>query len=819
MQANTPSPQLAQKLDPFSSGSAAGAQPTNVAEVLWRYRWAVALPVVVGAVVGLLIYLQLPETYRSTTRLMIESDQAAVLDPINGDMVGGVPSLDIVQSQLFSDRVMSMTFNSAKLRPFQEQFENSIGEFMEASLECLELEPEVEDFKTAQSVVTLMHFDSENEEMCQAAVESFSDSLQAFYNENYKSSRGDLIRLISTGMEQLHPKMLELENRYRTFRRDAPLAWDAEGKAINPHRERQLFLVGRRSEVDEIMRQKKTEVAALKSIVSQSSQDPILGLNIIGELLDKKFSLPSSDSRLADLYQGDEELATIDLDKDLVPLIIERDKFAAEFGAEHPTVRNLDAQLESMKTEMKRLVQEQTGRVMELIGESLVDPVPRAKEAIAAIVMASDAQVDLLKEQRKELDEQISAERLGASKLAQYEQENEAQLREIERTRELLEQLEEQMAKVSIGKDERGTRVIELTAPSLAYKVGPSILKTVGLGSLLGILLGSGLALLLEKNANTFRDPDEISEELGVPVLTHIPFFKGKLKKIGKDEVNPYEKLDPALAVIHMPASVPAEAIRSFRTSVFFETSGPGCKIIQVTSPLPGDGKSTIAGNLACSIAQSGKRTLVIDCDLRRPQLTDYFDLAEKKGLTNVLNGDCEIPDGCHETPLDNLFVMPSGPVPGNPAEALTLPDMGEMLETLKTKFDYIIVDTPPLLVVTDPSIIASLVDGVVLALRVRRKSRHNSKESMNILRSVGARVLGVVINNSDESGASDGYRGYGYYRYARHTSRYYRSAKGNKTRRNSEPLIVSGGASRSANKAITLPAVTSATSVNEVDG
>ncbi|KAA1259834.1 Tyrosine-protein kinase ptk [Rubripirellula obstinata] len=817
MQATAPpSPQLAQKLDPFSTAPGTNAQPVNVAEVLWRYRWAVALPVVVGAVVGLLIYLQLPETYRSTTRLMIESDQAAVLDPINGDMVGGVPSLDIVQSQLFSDRVMQMTFNAPRLRPFQEEFEGRVGAFVEESLESLELEPEVEDVKTAQSVVTLMHFESENEELCKAAVESFSESLQSFYNENYKSNRGDLIRLISTGMEQLHPKMLELENRYRTFRRDAPLAWNAEGLAINPHRERQLFLVGRRSEIDEIARQKKTEVAALKSIVSQSGQDPILGLNIIGELLGKQFSLPNSGSRLGELQQGDRILATIGLDKELVPMIIERDKYAAEFGPEHPTVRNLDAQLESMKTEMKKLVEDQTDRVMELIGETLVDPVQRAKEALAAIVMASEAQVDLLTEQRKELDDQISEERLGASKLAQYEQENQAQLREIERTRELLEQLEEQMAKVSIGKDERGTRVIELTAPSLAYKVGPSILKTVGLGSLLGIMLGSGLALLLEKNANTFRDPDEISEELGVPVLTHIPFFKGKLKKLGKDEVNPYEKLDPALAVIHMPASVPAEAIRSFRTSVFFETSGPGCKVIQVTSPLPGDGKSTIAGNLACSMAQSGKRVLVIDSDLRRPQLTDFFSLAEQKGLTDVLNGDCEVSDGCHSTPLNNLFVMPSGPVPANPAEALTLPEMGSMLEVLKQKFDYIIVDTPPLLVVTDPSIIASLVDGVVMALRVRRKSRHNSKESINILRSVGARVLGVVINNSDEAGASDGYRGYGYYRYARHTSRYYRSAKGNKVRRDKEPLIISGKGSQTSSKPV---AAVSASNSDELDG
>ena len=144
----------------------------------------------------------------------------------------------------------------------------------------------------------------------------------------------------------------------------------------------------------------------------------------------------------------------------------------------------------------------------------------------------------------------------------------------------------------------------------------------------------------------------------------------------------------------------------------------------------------------------------------------------------------------------ENLSIMPSGSIPANPAEALTLPEMRQLLDVLRDKFDYIILDTPPLLVVTDPSITASMVDGVVLTVRVRRKSKPNAKESMGILRAVGAHVLGVVINNSDEAGSSDGYRGYGYYKYARHTTRYYRGGPGGNGRTNatdSSPVIVSG--------------------------
>jgi capsular exopolysaccharide synthesis family protein len=299
-----------------------------------------------------------------------------------------------------------------------------------------------------------------------------------------------------------------------------------------------------------------------------------------------------------------------------------------------------------------------------------------------------------------------------------------------------------------------------------------------GIGTLMGLLLGSGLAYLLEKNANTFRDPEEISGMLGVPILTHIPFFRGKRRKLKKGEVDPYKNLTTDLAVVHQPSSMTSEAVRSLRTAVFFGAGdSPAGTVLQITSPLPGDGKSTIACNLASSIAQSGKRVLAIDCDLRRPQLTDNFDCNDKLGLTNVLNGECDPLDAAHATALPKLWAMPCGPIPSNPAEALSLPVMNELLDYLREHFDYIILDTPPLLVVTDPSIVASMADGVILTLRIRRKSKPNSREAMNILSGVGGNVLGVVINNSDETTSSDGYRGYTYYRNGRYRNHYYRKS------------------------------------------
>lgn len=767
---------------------------------IWRYRWAVIIPAILGAAGGFIVFLKTPETFKSATRLMFESDRPAVLDTMTGDVLGGVPSIDILRSQLFSDTVTKNAFEDDSFDAFRAKFNDDPRAFAGMSAGALKFSPDVQDSRSASSLVATLAFEGTDPELCVGAVKAYSSALQRLFAEKHKSSRTELLRLITLATDQLQPKMSELEQRYRDFRTNAPLVWNEEGKAVNPHRERQLYLTERRSELFEQVRQKSIELAAIQSIAKEG-KDPAVSLSIIGQLIGKTFEIPETMQTRQDLREGDAQLKQLELDQQLVPLIIERNKYAAEFGDSHPTVKQLDVELKMMKSELKRLVTEQAERIVELMEKNKVegiDPAARAKEAVDVILFASEAEVKLLQQQIEEMDSQIASEKSEAVKLAKYEQENNAILREIDRNRELINQLEEQMARVELTEEEGGVRVVELSAPSNAYRVGPNMAKMLGMGTFLGLAIGCGLALLLEKNANTFRDPDEIAEAVGAPILTHIPFFKGRVRKAKPDNPNPFEKLDPYLAVVHQPASVPAEAIRSCRTSIFFDLSHvPGGKILQVTSPLPGDGKSTVAGNLACSIAQSGKKTLLIDCDLRRPQVTDNFDAGEKLGLIDVLNGHCEHVEAIHDTPLATLKMMPSGPIPANPAEALTLTEMGELLELLRDEYDFIIVDTPPLLVVTDPSILASMVDAVVMTLKIRRKSKPNLKEAATILRTVGARLIGVVVNNSDESGSSDGYKGYGYYRYGRHTSRYYRKTKDNGTKGGQPrtPIVVSGRA------------------------
>ncbi|KAA5539862.1 polysaccharide biosynthesis tyrosine autokinase [Roseiconus nitratireducens] len=761
-------------------------QSVDVVGALWRYRWAVVLPALLLGVIGFLVYLRTEETYRCTTRLMVESNRPPIFDAMTGEVVGGVPDIEVLEAQLYSDKVATMAYSSVEMQPFRGRYESDVQVFIKKVQEQLELEPEVTDVKTAQSLVTLLHFESPDTELCEAAIKSYSRALQQYFNDRHKSSQGDLKKLIDAAIGELAPDLKDAEQRYADFRRDAGLSWDNDGKAINPHREQQQYLTQRRATQYEELRRAQTILASMESVAEQAT-DPRIALNVMSQLLGVKVSTIGA-QRDPDPIVGDSLLAEIDLEKKLLPLIVERNRNEREFGASHPTVKALDNELETTRTELLRLVRDQAERVTKLRKEwfqDLGDPIEQAEKTVEAVLFSKRAEVKMLQAHIKELDEQIMSEKLKAVELADAEQTNEQLLREIEQYRELMGQLKENMGRIELSEDDEGlTQVVELWAPTKAYLVGPSLLKMAGVGTVLGLLLGGGLAILLEKNANTFRDPDEISSLLGVPILTHVPFFRGKKRKVKKGDVDPYGTLSTDLAVVHQPSSTVAEAIRSLRTAVFFDAAGArGGRVLQVTSPLPGDGKSTIACNLACSIAQSGKRVLAIDCDLRRPQLTDNFDLDDKQGLTSVLNGDCDPLEATHQTPLPTLSIMPCGPIPSNPAEALSLPLMNELLDHLREHFDYIVLDTPPLLVVTDPSIVASMADALVLTLRIRRKSKPNAREAMNILQGVGANVLGVVINNSDEAGSSDGYRGYGYYKHGRYGGQYRRrNGQGNAT-------------------------------------
>ena len=269
---------------------------------------------------------------------------------------------------------------------------------------------------------------------------------------------------------------------------------------------------------------------------------------------------------------------------------------------------------------------------------------------------------------------------------------------------------------------------------------------------MLGLLLGIGLAFLADLTDKGFRSPDEVRLHLQLPLLGHVPFLKPDPeieKKVKAGEV----QTDPLLYALLRPKSLESEAYRAIRTALLFSVQGQGHRVIQVTSPNKGDGKSLMVSNLAISIAQSEKKVLIIDADCRRPRQHKIFNLTNTKGLVDVIRQEVPWQDCVQKTPADGLSVLPSGPVPQNPAELLTSPQFKQMLEEARQEYDLVMVDTPPLLAVTDPCIVSGKVDGVILVLRLSRQGRPNAERACEIMKSLKVNVLGLVVNGVTHHG------------------------------------------------------------------
>jgi polysaccharide biosynthesis transport protein len=284
-------------------------------------------------------------------------------------------------------------------------------------------------------------------------------------------------------------------------------------------------------------------------------------------------------------------------------------------------------------------------------------------------------------------------------------------------------------------------RIVE-PAPLPTRPISSSRMTTLLLGAAIGFTLAAGAAYLMEYLDNTVKTPEDIGKLTDLPL---IGFLTEADAKDGED----------SLIVAAEPRSLMAEAFRSLRTNLEFAAVDRPLRTILVTGPDPDSGKTTVAANLALSIALSGKRTLLLDADLRRPRLHSLLNLSQAPGLTDIFRDVTGVVGAVRLWgPNDELAVISSGAPPPNPAELLSSVRMEEILAELRAEADTVIIDSPPFLV-ADAAILAARVDGVVLVVRPGRTTGEAMKAMLEQLRRADARVLGIVVNRIPRRGGS----------------------------------------------------------------
>jgi succinoglycan biosynthesis transport protein ExoP len=307
------------------------------------------------------------------------------------------------------------------------------------------------------------------------------------------------------------------------------------------------------------------------------------------------------------------------------------------------------------------------------------------------------------------------------------------------------------------------------TATVPSEQTTPNGTMNVALGLLVGLALGFGLALLREVLDTKVRTESDIQKVTDASVIAAMSF----------DDDAPAHPL----VVQTDPQSHRSEAFRRLRTNLQFLDIADRPKSIVVTSSTPGEGKSTVSINLAITLADAGSRVLLVDADLRRPSVAEYMGLEGAVGLTTVLIGEAPLQDVVQPWGNGYLHVLPSGQVPPNPSELLGSRSMANLLEQLTQLYDIVLIDTPPLLPVTDAAILSKLTGGALMVVRANKVDRQQVAEAMGSLETVGARVLGVILNGLVR-GAGDSYA---YYDYSSATSAPSTSKKGRGTSARSE--------------------------------
>ena len=432
------------------------------------------------------------------------------------------------------------------------------------------------------------------------------------------------------------------------------------------------------------------------------------------------------------------------LREDYIRLSREYSKMEEKFQPEYPEMQRLKAELDSAR----ELLRNET--------ENLV------KAAY------SEYQASLKKE--KSLQEVFDHQKEEAFRLNSNAILYNSLKIEIENKKNLLESLLKRQSETGVSARLRGLRTSNIRIVDRAdIPISPSSpkkLRNILLALFLGLFGGVGLALLMEYLDNSVKSVEDVERYSGLPTLGVVPPFGENSKAYGyyyayiseeyghkkrsgkKTEEKTEEKPQSIELITHFaPESAFAESYRSLRTALLLSGPQNNLKAIIVTSPLPSEGKSATVSNLAVSLAQMGKKVLLVDADLRRPKQHRIFNLKNHDGLTNYLALDLEPEKLVKTTVVPSLYLINSGPIPPNPAELLSSDKMARLMEKLRQGFDFILIDTPPILTVTDAQILGKISDGLVLVVQAERTPREALSQTREILDMLTLKSVGVVIN------------------------------------------------------------------------
>ncbi|MCA9187970.1 MAG: polysaccharide biosynthesis tyrosine autokinase [Pirellulaceae bacterium] len=717
-----------------------GVQGIDVWGILLRRKWIISAVALVAIALGVLYYLQADPVYESQAQVLIERKHP--------------PAVAFTGIQSVLSNFDSETEKHPVVMASPQNVGAAADEWELTKLPMFATSKHPLSYIIDHLVVTpvtekvgiyTVSFRGGKPDDVRAVVEAVVDNYGEMLDQTHKDTGDENAKQLLAAQDEAEKKLKRAREGYAEFRANAPLMWLGES-ALNLHQERLASIEKDRAAL--LIEAEKLDALLLAVEDSLDNRRHIEALYYTAE----KLSRDEQPSR----YE------TVSFGQTLLPLLLEQQSLQMRYGEDHPKIKASRRRIEFAQ----KFYQEQIGlNLKKEVGDG--DLPPHVESTIRTYVASLEQQRAEIRSSIARLDELFDEEERESKTLAADQAKDEQWRREIDNSQTLYDSLVKSLEGVEITGGTAGYNYQVIAAPSLGEKVAPSLAKTMALALVLGSLAGFGLGYIVDIADKSFHNPLEVSKYLRLPVVGHIPMMQEPILS------GSFEGVREVVCTLHDPRGTSAEAYRTVRTAMFFNARGKDHQLIQVTSPRPGDGKSTLSANLAVTIAKSGKSVLLIDADFRKPTQHKVFGLASDIGFSSVVQGKVD-PQQAYQTidGVDHLTVMVCGPRPENPSELLSSRNFKTTLEYLREQFDFVIVDTPPMLAVSDPAAVSAQVDGVLMTFRIDRDARPAATRARDMLIEVGADIVGVVVNGIG-SIDSDSYYSYGSAGYAYEAARY----------------------------------------------
>ena len=732
--------------------------------VLRRRKGLICFGVLLGAIGAVMYYALTPKVYRAKMEVLVGQKSGEMVKGASADASQeGVHTDDDVLSTHIQLMTSRRIVKSAIEKHNLDQLDSVYDTVAKGGSAVKHITDHLVVSKGGDGVARDAHtlratYDDSSPEDCATILRAVFDEYDSYLKEQFAGTSSQAIELLGRLANDTSSDVLKAEEQLAGMLKDSSLMWDGE-RTKNIHKIRLESIESELLGLTQQEAETSSRLAVITQFIQKSDPNSVTDFDRLALLSEKEvarikilFDVTRGDTT-SEAFQAQQpirqENARVEYDEYL-RLIMKEKKLVEDFGDGHPSIESVREQITTMRTFIdQNAAKLRAGSVAERMTPD---------QMLTTYVGLLENDMAGVKRQREVLLERSSQELARAKELESDEMKVESLRLDLARKQNAYETMQKTLGELNFVRDYAGfsTDVIG-DAETQEKPSWPRPLIVIALGLFSGGIFGFGMALLADMLDTTFVDPDDLQETLGAPVIAHVPRFKALSRK-RKEATLP---VDSSVRVFHEPKSPEAEVYRVVRTGLLMDARKHGQQVIQVTSPLPGDGKSTTSVNVAMAFAQTGKKTLLIDADLRKPRVERLLRLEGETGLAHALIGEHEPNDVVQSTIHESLFAVTAGCMPPNPCELLQSEKMSELLELWKQQFDFIIVDTPPVLAVSDALVVSEVVDNLLMAVRITKNGRRAALRAVEILEQAEAKVGGIVVNGYKSNDRNYGYAGY----------------------------------------------------------